>query len=77
MIEEDNFALDEPSVYDYIIINHEGYFYRSWRVLYVISCLFSSYLYGFMTIYERPLDRSYLNVLTISFESIFLITVVI
>ena len=56
LVHEDNFAFDEASIYDYLIINHQGFFYRLLKIIYVSCCIFSSYMYGFFTLYDNPMD---------------------
>ena len=58
-----------------MIIDHEGLFYTIWKTIHVLSCLSSSFLYGFLSCFS-DVDPS-LYEIDVMFETIFLISVVV
>ena len=58
-----------------IIINHDGYFYKTWSAIHVISCLSASFMYGYLSCF-RNVDPIF-YILDIAFETIFLISIII
>ena len=43
--------LEVHNVWDAIIINHKGQFYRGWYIFYVLCCFSSSYIYGYLAMF--------------------------
>jgi len=59
----------------HLIIDHRGMPYAILEGLYVVFCLFSSYLYGYLACFKTGKTGNY-YIMFISFESFFLLKVI-
>ena len=67
----------DVDIYEYLIIPHDGYFIIFWRIIDVTCCILSSYLYAWTACFgDNHEDNLFFN-LTVMFEGIFTITILI
>ena len=69
--------LGKKSILDLISIPEDNKVYLYWRSLNIFCCLTSSYFYAFMAAFEDPAEGSFLYVINIIYEIIFLISILI
>jgi hypothetical protein len=80
MIEEHHFE-DEINedflIYNKLLINHESAMFLTFNWLYVILCLFTSYWYGFISLFNLKTENEYFYPIYITIEIFFAIKIIL
>lgn len=64
------------SCQDRFVISVQNPFYQAWKIFVILSCIISSYIYGYFAAFAVPEKGSLANYIDIGFEIIFLMDMI-